>query len=102
MLITDLVLCEDAHAQEALLTEPVLALVSAGDVWVMDRNFCTLDLLGGIHTRQACFVARRHGNTTIQTQGEEGQEVETATGWVGERHVWLCRDGERLRATTSQ
>ena len=97
LLITDLILCEDAHTQERALLEQVLALVQEGDVWIEDRNFCTVDFLVGVAQRKAFFVARRHGNMTIEPQGEFGTEQETETGWVSERKAWVCRaDGREL------
>jgi hypothetical protein len=96
MLITDLIPCEDGHAQERSLLGQVLPLVGEGDAWVADRNFCTVDFLAGIAARRASFVIRRHANTTVEPQGGFGQEVETETGWVSERPVWLCRDGGRV------
>jgi hypothetical protein len=98
MLITDVLPCEDAHAQERALIERVLPLVQEGDVWVEDRHFCTADFLLGVAQRRAYFVARRHGNLTVQPQGEFGPEAETDTGWVSERPVWVCRDGRRVLA----
>src|SRR5262249_8263753 len=96
MLITDIIPCEDAHTQERALIEQVLPLVQAGDVWVEDRNFCTADFLLGVAQRHAFFVARRHGNPTAQPQDAFGPELETDTGWVRERRVWVCRDGQRV------
>lgn len=96
-LVTDLIPCEDAYTQERALLEQVLPLVREGDVWIEDRNFCTVDFLLGVKQRRAYFVVRRHGNLTIEPQGEFGPEVETDTGWVSERRVWVCRDGERQR-----
>ena len=96
MLITDVIPYEDAHAQERALIEQVLPLVHEGDVWIEDRNFCTVDFLHGVTQRRAYFVARRHGNLTVEPQGECGPEVETDTGWVSERPVWVCRDGQRV------
>ena len=96
MLITDLILCEDAHTQERALIGQVLPLVQKGDVWIEDRNFCTTDFLLGVAQRDAYFVARRHGNLAVEPQAEFGQEVETDTGWVSERRVWVCRDGRRV------
>jgi len=96
MLITDLIPCEDGHAQERSLLGQVLPLVGEGDAWVADRNFCTIDFLAGIAARRACFVIRRHANTTVEPQDGFGQEVETETGWVSERAAWLCRDGVRV------
>src|SRR5205807_488539 len=98
MLVTDIILCEDGHTQERALLDQVLPLVREGDVWIEDRNFCTVDFLVGIQDRPAFFVTRRHGNTTIEPQGEFGAEVETETGWVSERPVWVCRDHERVLA----
>jgi hypothetical protein len=96
MLITDVIPCEDAHTQERALIEQVMPLVHEGDVWIEDRNFCTVDFLHGVAQRRACFVARRHGNLTIEPQGEFGPEVETDTGWASERPVWVCREGQRV------
>jgi hypothetical protein len=96
MLVTDLIPCEDAHAQERALIGRVLPLVQKGDVWIEDRNFCTTDYLLGVTQRRAYFVVRRHGNLAIAPQGEFGPEFETDTGWVSERRVWVCRDGQRV------
>jgi hypothetical protein len=96
MLVTDLIPCEDGHAQERSLLDQVLPLIDEGDAWVADRNFCTIDFLAGIAARRASFVIRRHANTTVEPRDGFGQEVETGTGWVSERPVWLCRDGVRV------
>ena len=96
MLVTDLILCEDGHTQERALIDQVLPLVQADDVWIMDRNFCTVDFRREVSKRKAFFVARRHGNTTIETQDEFSQEFETETGWMSERKVWICRDGQQV------
>jgi hypothetical protein len=98
LLITDLIPCEDAHTQERALLDRVLALVQPGEVWVEDRNFCTADFLTGVAQRRAYFVTRRHANLTVEPRGEFGPEAETETGWVSERPVWVCRDGQRVLA----
>jgi Transposase DDE domain len=96
MLITEVIPCEDAHTQERALIGQVLPLVQKGDVWIEDRNFCTAGFLSGVARRGARFVVRRHGNLTVEPQGEFGPEVETQAGWVSERRVWVCRDGKRV------
>lgn len=96
MLVTDIILCEDGHTQERALIDQVLPLVQAGDVWIEDRNFCTVDFLLEVSQRQAFFVARRHGNMTLEPQGECSPEVETDTGWVSEQTVWICRAEQRV------
>src|SRR3954468_238272 len=63
MLATDVVLCEDGHAQERSLLDRILAIVAARDLWIADRNFCTTDFLFGIARRDGCFVIRQHAST---------------------------------------
>src|SRR3954447_22889431 len=63
MLATDVILCEDGHAQERSLLDHVLAIVHAGDLWIEDRNFCTTNFLFGIAGRRASFVVRQHAST---------------------------------------
>ena len=63
MLATDVILCEDGHAQERSLLDQVLGLVRAKDLWIEDRNFCTTGFLFGIAARGAFFVVRQHAST---------------------------------------
>jgi hypothetical protein len=63
MLATDVVLCEDGHAQERSLLDQVLPKVAAQDLWIADRIFCTTDFLFGIAHREASFVIRQHAST---------------------------------------
>src|SRR4051794_5831980 len=63
MLVVDVILCEDGHAQERSMTQEVLALVGSKDLWIADRNFCTTSLLFGIAAPGGCFVIRQHGST---------------------------------------
>ena len=55
-----------------------------------------MDFLLGISQRRAHFLVRRHGNLTVKPQDEFGPEVETETGWVSERRVWICRNDENM------
>jgi hypothetical protein len=99
MLVTDIIPCEDAHTQERALLDQVLPLVQAKDVWIDDRNFCTVDFLWELRERHAYYVTRLHGNMTIEPQEEFSREVQTDTGWVSERLVWVCRAGKRVFQT---
>ena len=60
MLITDVVLNEDGHAQERRGIAQVLHSVSAGDLWIADRNFCPRGLMCEIARRGAAFLVRQH------------------------------------------
>src|SRR5436309_3412014 len=43
LLVTDVLCCEDGHAQERAVLPGIFSLVAERDVWVADRNFCTTD-----------------------------------------------------------
>src|SRR4051794_29412023 len=45
MLITELVLCQDGHAQERSLLADIIAKVEDRDLWLADRNFCVKHFL---------------------------------------------------------
>ena len=60
MLAIDVFPCEDGHAQERSLLPQVLATVESDDVWIADRNFCTLNFLSQIAEQQAYFIIREH------------------------------------------
>jgi len=62
-LITDVIPCEDAYAQERSLLGQALACIFARDCILADRNFCTSGFLFGIRRQQAFFVIRQHAST---------------------------------------
>jgi IS4 transposase len=72
-LITAVFPCADGHAQERALLEPVLESVQAGEVWIEDRNFCTLGWLCGVARRRAFVLVRAH-------QGLPWQATKDAAG----------------------
>src|SRR3954468_12643847 len=61
MLAQNVFLTEDGHAQERSLLDAVLQSVQAKEVWIADRNFCTLKFLFGIAKRLGFFLIRQHG-----------------------------------------
>lgn len=83
-LVTAIVGCEDGHAQERSLVDPVLALVEEGSLWVADRNFCFQRFLLGIAGKLGFFVIREHAglNSRVASQlrkrgrGESGEILE--------------------------
>ena len=62
-LMTDVIPCEDAYAQERSLLEQALACISARDCILADRNFCTSGFLFGLRRLRAFFVIRQHAST---------------------------------------
>ena len=89
MIATNMIPCEDGHAQERSLSEQILQCVTAGDLWIADRNFCTQTLLGGISRRGAFYVIRQHASLPIVSQGPLVRRGSTDSGQVWEQSVTL-------------
>jgi hypothetical protein len=95
--VTAVLLAEDGQAQERSLLPDVLPLVEAQDLWLGDRNFCTLGFLFGVAARGACFVIRQHGQLQGQPVGRRKAKGRCASGQLYEQRLRLCRpDGAVL------
>jgi Transposase DDE domain len=68
-LIQDVFPTEDGHASERSLISEVLATVKERDLWIADRNFCTLGFIFGLIDRGASFVFRQHGQIEYEPIG---------------------------------
>src|SRR5438128_841283 len=91
MLITDVVLSEDGHAQERSLIAQVLQHVEEDQLWIEDRNFCPLSLMFGMARRGAAFVVRQHGQLQGECFGRANRTGTTRSGPVYEQAM-LVRD----------
>ena len=58
--IVDYFPIEDGHAQERSALDELIEAVQRNDLWVGDRNFCTLKLFYKISLAKAAFVIRHH------------------------------------------
>jgi len=85
MLITDVILNEDGHAQERSMIPEILQLVEVDQLWIEDRNFCTLGLLFGMHRRGATFVVRQHAQLQGELLGRAQRTGATRSGPVYEQ-----------------
>ena len=98
-LAIDVVCGEDGHAQERARMAPILAGVSAPDLWVADRNFCTTGILFGIAGRGGAFAIRQHAATLTWTRESPRRSAgHCETGALFEQDLWL-EDGD---GTTSK
>ena len=93
-LSTDIVQTPDGHAQERSLLDDVLALVAARDVWIADRNFCTLKFLFRIDAAKAYFIIRQHGNVQGKLKGKRRLVGEGPTGKIYEQEIQLTFEDE--------
>src|SRR5476649_643524 len=55
-ITTEILPCEDGHAQERSLFRQLAELVRADELWIADRNFCTKWFLKSIVARGAAFL----------------------------------------------
>jgi hypothetical protein len=82
-VVTDVIPCEDAYAQERSLLPEVVPMVAKQDCIVADRNFCTVGFLFGIARQGAFFVIRHHAaNVVGQSQGPRRGVGHDARGQV--------------------
>jgi IS4 transposase len=89
MLATDVVLTPDGHAGERALLPALVPLVAPRDVWIADRNFCTLGFLFGVAGRLGFFVVRQHGSLDGELIGARKRRGRVHTGAVFEQKVRL-------------
>ena len=95
-LAVDIFPCEDGHAQERRLFERVLATIEPQQLWIADRNMCTLAFLGGIAQRQAAFLIREHKNLPWEALGDLQSVGSVAAGEVFEQTIQIQHNGEPL------
>jgi IS4 transposase len=95
-LAVDLFPCEDGHAQERRLFGQVLERVQPGQLWIADRNMCTLDFLSGIAQRQSAFVIREHQNLPWQALSELQSVAVIEAGELLEQRIKIEYQGASL------
>jgi IS4 transposase len=96
-LAVDIFPCEDGHAQERRLFGQVLARVQPGQLWIADRNMCTLDFLGGMAQRQSAFVIREHQNLPWQALSELQSVAVVEAGELFEQEIEIAYQGHPLK-----
>ena len=95
-LVTQIVGCEDGHAQERSLVDPVVAAVQPGDVYIADRNFCTARILNGVAGRGGFFVIRQHAQVPVVSEGTLHARGRSDSGSVYEQSVTLRLDDREV------
>lgn len=96
-LAIDVLPCEDGHAQERSLLPELLQTVEAKDLWIADRNFCTVDFLFGIALRRGKFIIRQHGGLPFTLKGRRRRVGETETGTVYEQTMEVSDEDGQVR-----
>ena len=89
-LVLDVLPCEDGHAQERSMLSDLLDVIEAKDLWIADRNFCTVAFLVGIGIRRGKFIIRQHGTLPFTLKGRRKRVGKTETGIVFEQIMELA------------
>jgi len=88
MIIDEAICCEDGHAQERSLVDQIE--VCRRDLFIDDRNFCTLRFLFLLRTRKAFFITRQHARMPWIPLGRPRYIGNCSTGRVYEQSVQIC------------
>lgn len=94
-LIEDVIVCEDGHANERSLIPQVLERVQAGQCWIGDRAYSTMDLFFGTAQRKAKFIIRQHSGLKGELQGRRRKIGPTETGVVYEQTLRITHSDGR-------
>jgi IS4 transposase len=87
-------LIPDGHASERTLLDDVLQTVRAQELWLADRNFCTLKFLFAIADNKAFFLIRQHGSLHGCLTGRRRYVGESSTGKVYEQALEVTWNDE--------
>lgn len=95
--VADILAIEDGHAQERSALDEVIKTLETRQLWLADRNFCTLKFMYAIAAKGGAFVIRQHGQLHGTEQGQLKKIGETETGIVYENRLQLpAHDGQSL------
>ena len=94
-LAIDVIPCEDGHAQERSLIAQVLETVEARDLWIEDRNFCTLGFILGVAQSSGFMLVREHKGLPWQANSALQYMGRTPTGRAYEQRVQIGDGGGR-------
>ena len=99
MLATHAFLIPDGHASERTALDEVASVVEPRDVWIADRNFCTVGFLFGIARRLGSFAIRQHGCLKGTLIGQRRRIGRVPSGVAYEQAIQLT-DAETGEART--
>lgn len=97
-MATDIILCEDGHAQERSLLDQVVDKIRERQLWVADRNYCVKWFLLAIAKANGFFIIREHEQLNYCCAGKLRRRGRVETGQVLEQSICLeDEDGKRYR-----
>lgn len=96
--ISDMFPIEDGYAQELSALDEVIDTIVRDELWIADRNFCTLKLMYTIILKHAYFAIRQHGKLQGTICGKLKKVGKTQTAEIFENCLELpAYDGQTKR-----
>jgi IS4 transposase len=89
-LVVDLIPTDDGHAQERSLLPELVETLEAGQLWIADRNFCTVLWLHEVALNRSCFIVRHHAGMTVESTGPRQRVGRCETGELFEEPAVVC------------
>ena len=87
--VCDFVPLEDAYAQELSGLDAIIETLERKQLWLADRNFCTLKWMYMIAAKSSCFVLRQHSKLHGTEKGKLRKIGESETGILYEHKLVL-------------
>lgn len=84
-LVVDFLPCADGHAQERSLLLELVETLAPRQLWIADRNFCTVMWLHEVAFNKAFFIQREHAQTPVEIRGARQRVGRTETGTLYEQ-----------------
>lgn len=84
-LVVDMIPCADGHAQERSLLPELVETLAPGQLWIADRNFCTVMWLHEVALNHAFFLQREHAGTPVEERGARRPVGRTESGVLYEQ-----------------
>lgn len=95
--VCDFFAMEDAYSQERSGLDDVIETLKKHELWLADRNFCTLKLLYAIAAKSGCFVIRQHNQLHGVEKGKLRKIGQSETGVIYENKLVLPEyDGQQM------
>ena len=95
--VSDFFAMEDAYSQERSGLDDVIETVQRHELWLADRNFCTLKFLYAIAAKSGVFVIRQHNQLHGIEKGKLRKIGESETGVIYENKLLLPEhDGKQM------
>lgn len=98
MLVTDIFLNQDGHAQERTMLPSLIETVVPQQVWIADRNFCTRQFLSEIAQKGSYFIIRQHKSLPMEKISSLEKMGTSETGELYEQQIQITDpDGSSLK-----